>query len=115
MARSALAFWIGMGIALAAARSAQASEAEYSLRIRGREFVPAEVHVPAGVKFRLVIENLEDRQEEFDSHALNREKHIAPRGKVTLFLGPLPPGRYPFEGESGADPATAAHGALVVR
>jgi len=112
MARSALVFGIAMALALAAA---QASEPEYTVRIRGREFVPPEVHVPAGVKFRLVIENLEERPEEFDSHALNREKHIAPRGKVTLFLGPLPAGRYPFEGESGADPATAAHGALIAR
>jgi hypothetical protein len=105
--------------ALAAAaflpRAACAAEPEFLVRIHGHKFVPAEVKIPAGVKVRLVIENQDDSPEEFDSHPLNREKHIPAKSKVTLFLGPLDPGRYAFEGETRGDPGATAQGILVVQ
>lgn len=76
-----------------------AADADYSLVIKDHRFQPAELTVPAGSKIKLLIENRDDTPEEFESHALNREKVIAAQGKATLYIGPLEAGRYPFFGE----------------
>jgi len=76
-----------------------AADADYSLVIKDHRFQPAELTVPAGSKVKLLIENRDDTPEEFESHALNREKVIAAHGKATLYIGPLEAGRYPFFGE----------------
>lgn len=76
-----------------------AADADYSLVIKDHRFQPAELTVPAGSKIKLLIENRDDTPEEFESHALNREKVIAAHGKATLYIGPLEAGRYPFFGE----------------
>ena len=55
--------------------------------------------VPAGKKIKLVVENRDATPEEFESHALNREKVIAGKSTATIFIGPLKPGSYPFVGE----------------
>ena len=60
---------------------------------------PAEITVPAGKKIKLVVENRDATPEEFESHALNREKVIAGKSKGIVRIGPLKPGRYPFIGE----------------
>jgi plastocyanin len=78
---------------------ALAADPEFNLTIRDHRFEPAELRVPAGKKIKLLIENKDDTAEEFESHALNREKVVPARARVTLFIGPLEPGRYPFAGE----------------
>lgn len=76
-----------------------ANNAEIALSIREHRFEPAEVKVPAGQKVKLLVTNHDSTPEEFESHEMNREKLI-PAGKtVTIFIGPLKPGRYPFVGE----------------
>jgi plastocyanin len=79
--------------------SAQAQEAEAQVVIHNHKFEPAEIKVPAGKKVKLVLENQDATAEEFESHDLNREKVVPPKGKVTVFVGPLKPGRYPFFGD----------------
>ncbi|MEC7470869.1 MAG: cupredoxin domain-containing protein, partial [Pseudomonadota bacterium] len=49
--------------------------------------------------------------EEFDSFALNREKVVFGQAKANLFIGPLPPGRYPFFGQYHP---TTAQGEVIV-
>jgi hypothetical protein len=96
----------GASVALwAGAPAARAAEPDVNLVIEGHRFSPTEVTVPAGRKLRLVVENRDATPEEFESYALNREKIIAPGTKVTLFVGPLAPGRYAFFGDF--NPATA--------
>ncbi len=85
--------------------AALAADADYTLVISGHKFQPAEVTIPAGKKVRFSIENRDDTPEEFDSFALNREKIIAAHSSVTLFIGPLEAGSYPFIGEYHADTA----------
>lgn len=75
------------------------AEPEYLLTIRDHRFVPAELRVPAGKKIKLIIDNQDATAEEFESHALNREKVIPPKSKASVFIGPLKPGQYPFVGE----------------
>jgi plastocyanin len=85
------------GLALAAA--AQAAEPEVTLVIKDHRFEPAELKVPAGQKIKLVVHNQDSTPEEFESHSLNREKVVPAGQKVTVFIGPLKPGRYGFYGE----------------
>jgi plastocyanin len=82
-----------------AAVSAYADDTDVRLVIRDHRFEPAEISVPAGKKIKLVIENQDATAEEFESHELNREKIVPGKGKVTIFVGPLKPGRYPFFGD----------------
>jgi len=91
---------------LAAAGAAHAAgEPEFALMLRDHRFTPNELRVPANAKVRLVVENQDASPEEFDSHALNREKVIPGKSKATIYIGPLAPGRYPFMGEFNASTA----------
>ncbi|HEY3566162.1 MAG TPA: cupredoxin domain-containing protein [Casimicrobiaceae bacterium] len=97
---------------LAAAAIAFAAEPEFTLTIRDHRFAPAEIRIPANQKVRLVVDNQDATPEEFDSHALNREKVIPGRAKAVIFVGPLAPGRYPFIGEFNA---ATAQGAVIAQ
>jgi hypothetical protein len=76
-----------------------AADLEFGLTIKDHRFTPAELKVPAGKKVKLLVINQDGTPEEFESHALNREKVIAPNGRATIYIGPLAPGKYPFFGE----------------
>ncbi len=92
--------------------TAFAAEGDYTLVIEQHRFQPAELTIPAGKKIRLSVENRDATAEEFDSHALNREKVIPAKARATIFIGPLEPGRYVFMGEYHAD---TAQGAIVAQ
>ena len=79
--------------------AAENAETGYLLIIQDHRFQPAELVVPAGKKIKLTVENRDASAEEFESHALNREKVIPAKARTTIFVGPLSPGRYPFFGE----------------
>ena len=98
-----------------AAGRAVGDEPEFVIQIKDHQFVPASLTIPAGVKVRIVLDNLDDVQEEFDSHSLNREKHVPPKSRVTIFIGPLEPGRYLYEGENDGRPGGPALGVIVVQ
>ncbi len=85
-------------LALSLSPFAMASD-EFAITIKDHKFTPSEVRVPAGQKVKLVIENQDSTPEEFESKELKREKIIAPRSKVAIWIGPLKPGKYPFFGE----------------
>lgn len=91
-----------LGLLLFVTAAVAADAPQFSLTIRDHRFTPAEIRVPANVKVRLVVDNQDAAPEEFDSHALNREKVIPGKSKATIFIGPLAPGRYPFIGEFNA-------------
>lgn len=79
--------------------SAFADEDDFLLVIQNHQFEPAELVVPANKKIKLRIENKDSTPEEFESHELNREKLVAGKSTVTIYIGPLKAGRYPFFGE----------------
>jgi plastocyanin len=102
-----------LGLAfLLAAGAVAAQDAEVRIVIRDHKFEPAEVTVPAGKKVKLVIENQDATAEEFESYELNREKVVPPKGQITVFVGPLKPGRYPFFGDFHKD---TAKGVLIAQ
>ena len=91
---------------------AHAQDFEAKLAIRDHKFEPAELTVPAGAKIKLSIENRDATPEEFESHELNREKVVVGHGTITVFVGPLEAGRYPFFGDFHQE---TAQGTLVVK
>jgi plastocyanin len=92
--------------------AANAHAEDYKLVIKDHRFQPSEIGIPSGTKIKLVVENQDGTPEEFDSHDLNREKIISGNSSATIYIGPLPAGRYTFIGEFHA---TTAIGAVIVR
>jgi plastocyanin len=91
---------------------AQAADYEAKLSIHDHKFDPAELAVPAGTKIKLLIENQDATPEEFESNELNREKIVVGKSTITVYLGPLDAGRYPFFGDFHQE---TAQGVLVVK
>jgi len=77
----------------------QSIEESRSLIIENHRFIPSEFTVPAGKKIKLQINNKDSTPEEFESHDLNREKIIPAQSSISIYVGPLKPGRYSFFGE----------------
>lgn len=84
---------------LAATPLAGAATPVIEIEIRDHLFFPAEVLIPADTKVKLLVHNHDPTPEEFESYELNREKVISGNSKAVIFIGPLPPGEYPFFGE----------------
>ena len=92
--------------------SVRADEPQFTLTIKEHRFDPAELQVPAGVKVKLLIKNEDFTPEEFESHELHREKVVPPGQEITVFVGPLDAGTYPFFGDFHQD---TAQGKLIAK
>ena len=79
--------------------SVMAADLETLVTLKNNQFSPAEVHVPAGKKVKLIVRNQDASAEEFESFELNREKVIPGNASGFVYIGPLAPGRYPFFGD----------------
>lgn len=88
--------WL-MSMLLAANATAEAPS--FTLEIRDHLFFPSTLIIPANTKVKLIVQNTDTTPEEFESYELNREKIIMGGSKAIIFIGPLPPGEYPFFGE----------------
>jgi hypothetical protein len=100
-------------LGLVAIGDASAEIPTFTIEIRDHLFYPAELVIPADLKVKLIVVNLDPTPEEFESYELNREKVIMGGARATIFLGPLPPGVYPFFGEF--NPKTAQGSVRVER
>lgn len=105
MKRLLLCLMLLLPLALAAA-----SVPEHTLTIENHEFQPKTLTIPANTRVRLTVVNKDSTPEEFESNEFNVEKIIMPKGKITVFVGPLKPGSYNFFGEFHMD---TAQGTLV--
>lgn len=94
------------------ATQAMAQEAAYTLFVKDHKFQPTEIEIPAGKKVALIVKNQDPTPEEFESVELRREKVVAGGDEITVYIGPLKPGRYEFFGDF--NPATA-RGHIVVK
>jgi hypothetical protein len=90
---------------------AAAQDAKPTLTIQNRQFVPAEITIPAGQKVELIIRNQQQTPAEFESTSLHREKVVPPGGQISVFVGPLEAGRYEFFDDFNR----AARGFIVVK
>jgi hypothetical protein len=94
--------WLGILLPVLGALAALpvlADKPVFQLDIRNHLFWPAEISVPANMRFRLEVSNRDATPEEFESYELNREKVIMGEHVGILFIGPLAPGEYPYFGE----------------
>lgn len=98
-------------ILLLFAAAPASAQAPVLIALRDNQFVPAEVSVPAGVKIELQVRNEQVTPAEFESTSLHREKVVPSGGSISVFVGPLSPGRYEFFDDF--HPAT--RGVLVVQ
>ena len=99
--RAVQAFGVVMASAFLVAGGALAAEApkEIAVSIEGNRFTPAEIMVPAGTPFVLVVTNKDKAPEEFESRELRIEK-VIPAGKtVRIKVAGLKKGAYPFIGD----------------
>ena len=97
---------------VAAGQPALAQEQSFRLTIKNHQFEPAEFEIPANTKVTLQVKNEDATPEEFESSTLHREK-VVPAGKeVSIFVGPLKPGRYEFIGDFNR---ATARGVIVVK
>lgn len=87
---------LGLALLSADSQPAAAQEASASLSIGAGGFSPRTLTVKAGVKIVLTVTNSTSKAAEFESAELNREKVVPPGSSVTVYIGPLSPGTYPF-------------------
>lgn len=84
----------------------------YEITIKDHKFEPAEVEIPVDTKVKLLVKNLDETPEEFESHDLNREKVIQGGKEAPIIVGPLKAGEYKFFGEFNE---ATAQGKLIVK
>jgi Cupredoxin-like domain len=75
------------------------AQESFTIVFKDHRIVPAELQVPAGQKFTLIVDNQDASPEEFESHSLKREKVVPGKSKATIRMGPLKPGTYEIFGE----------------
>ena len=102
----------GAFLGLIACAAAFAEEPVITLSIHDHKFEPAELQVPANLKVKLIIRNLDSSAEEFESYELKREKVIPGNTEGVVFIGPLAPGSYPFFGDFNQ---ATAQGRIIVK
>lgn len=85
---------------------------EIKIAIKDHKFIPDKIYIPTNKKIKLIIENLDDTVEEFESLDLKREKIVAGKSKIVINVGPLKEGEYKFFGEF--NPSTA-NGSIIVK
>jgi Cupredoxin-like domain len=76
--------------------SATAGTPVAELVIQNQQFTVKELPLPADTKIKLVIHNQGSLPAEFESYDLSREVVVPGHSAVTVFIGPLSPGRYNF-------------------
>ena len=86
--------------------SARAQAQEIVLLLKNHQFSPKELSVPANKKIKLVVRNQDPTPAEFESTDLNREKAVAANSEISVFIGPLDPGRYEYLDDFHRDLAT---------
>jgi plastocyanin len=100
-----MAVAVGMGVAGALAQAAWAQDSSYVLTFREYKLEPAELEVPAGKAFTLLVKNADPTVEEFESDDLALEKIIAGGSEAVFTIEALEPGRYYVFGEFHEDTA----------
>jgi cupredoxin-like protein len=83
-------------VGLSCGRSDAASEDSFAVRAAGGRFEPAELLVPAGAAFQVVVTNAGEAPIEFESFELHRERVVQSGDTITVYIPALAPGTYKF-------------------
>ena len=76
--------------------SALADAPKISLTIKDQRFTPEQIQVPAQTKVEILVKNEDRFPAEFESADMSREVVVPGASTVSVFVGPLSPGRYNF-------------------
>lgn len=76
-----------------------ADNKELLIKIKDHKFQPEVIKIKANQSFKLVIENLDQTIEEFESDDLKKEKLVGANKKITINVQPLAKGEYKFYGD----------------
>lgn len=66
----------------------------FKIAIKEHQFAPTRVSIPAGVRVKLLVTNTRSLPAEFESFDLNREQIVPSGATITVWVGPLSPGKY---------------------
>ena len=77
----------------------------YPVTLKNHRFTPAEIHVPSGKPFFVIVTNQDDAADEFEMNAPAVEKVIPAGDQGKVRIRPLAPGRFPFFGDFHRDTA----------
>lgn len=92
-ARSLLPLCLALGLA----GPAPADEGPpMRLVIAQHRFSPDELSIPANTRVKLLVRNDDALPAEFESYDLSREVVVPAHHQITVYIGPLEPGRYQF-------------------
>ena len=91
------AFAVGLLlVSLLFPRVAHAADADFTLTVKDRHFLPAEITIPSGTKIKLTVKNQDEVPVEFESTDLSREVIVPGKSEMTIYIGPLDQGSYQF-------------------
>ena len=85
------------------------------LTLEQHRFIPSEVIVTEGARFRIEVVNHDATPSEFESSELRIEKIVPPASKIAVSAGPLKPGTYQFFDEYHPETATGKMTAVEKR
>ena len=88
------ALWLGAGSLPASVWAQSHRLPQFELVARDGYLFPAELQVPAGIKFRLVLRNEGTLPVEFENLSLRIERVVTPQGVSMQTVQALRPGRY---------------------
>jgi len=83
-------------LSLAQTQPANPAQASNIIVIKGHQFIPPQLTIPAGQKIQITVDNQDPTAEEFESFDLDREQVVEGNKKITVFIGPLKPGTYKY-------------------
>ncbi len=72
---------------------------EFIVQIKNHKFIPETIAIKADKSFKLIIENLDNTLEEFESDDLKKEKLVGAGKKITINIQALKAGEYKFYGD----------------
>jgi hypothetical protein len=99
MTRAIFRIALVLALGVAALGAARAEDlATYSITLKNHRFTPAEIHVPSGKPFFIVVTNQDDSADEFEMSNPAIEKVVPPGGQGKVRMRPLGAGRFVFFG-----------------
>lgn len=94
--KSCMLWVMVLGATFGVCSAAAADDSVPILVVHNNQFEPHELALPSGAKVKLTIRNDDDLPIEFESYDLSREIVIPAHGTLSIYIGPLAPGKYEF-------------------
>lgn len=94
--RQALALVVAILLSTSASQAWGDDDPIFAIQLKDGAITPAELVVPAGVRFKLELHNIGTSPVEFESTVLRKEKVLGPGASSFIVIRRLDPGEYEF-------------------